>query len=187
MLDAALSCFASRGVFNTGIEVIRLEAEASPSSVYHLFPGGLPDIAAAVLERIFAELFAELAANVAPRRTARTAVHALVRGHLEWVFERPKQARVMYEAVGLAYPERVGARLIANKQTALAPLLALFEPFIASGELPAWPPDLLDIVMLGAAHEACRRWLAGAAVDRDWLRKQLPELSWEAISRHTRG
>jgi AcrR family transcriptional regulator len=187
LLDAALSCFARQGVFNTGIETIRLEAEASPSSVYHLFPDGLPDLAGALLERIFAELFAELNACIGTRRNARTAVLALVRGHVEWVLAQPAKARVMYEAVGLQYPQRVQARLIAHKRSALAPLLARFAAFIEAGELPAWPAELLDIVLLGASHEACRRLLAGAELDPDWLREHLPLLAWRSIAPHPRA
>jgi AcrR family transcriptional regulator len=172
--------WARLGVFNAGIEAIRLEAKASPSSVYHLFPDGLPDLSAALLERIFTELFSELAARVRGKRAARAAVHALVRGHIDWVLAQPEKARVMYEAVSLQYPERVQARLVDNKRAALAPLLALFAPFIAARELPPWPPELLDIVLQGAAHEACRRHLAGAELDRDWLRRKLPELAWRS-------
>jgi len=181
LLDAAQTCWARLGVFNAGIEAVRLEAKASPSSVYHLFPDGLPDLSAALLERIFAELFAELAERVRGKRGARAAVHALVRGHIDWVLAKPEKARVMYEAVSLNYPERVQTRLIESKGAALAPLLALFTPFIVARDLPAWPPELLDIVLLGAAHEACRRQLAGAELDPDWLRRELPERAWRAI------
>jgi AcrR family transcriptional regulator len=37
LLDAALQCFAERGMLRTGIEDVRKAAGASPSSVYHLF------------------------------------------------------------------------------------------------------------------------------------------------------
>ncbi|HKP55287.1 MAG TPA: TetR/AcrR family transcriptional regulator [Polyangiales bacterium] len=187
LLDAALSCFARGGVWSTGIEAIRLHAGASPSSVYHLFPDGLADVAGALLERIFAELFAELHARVGTRTSARTAVRALVRGHVDWVLAQPDKARVMYEAVGLKFPERVQARLIASKHASLAPLLVHFAGFIEAGDLPAWSPELLDIVLLGAAHEACRRLLAGADLDPDWLRTQLPSAAWRAISRRPRA
>jgi hypothetical protein len=53
-------------------------------------------------------------------------------------------------------------QLIAAKTRALEPIVAHLQPFIDRGELPDWPPNMLDVVLLGPAHEALRRWLAGA-------------------------
>jgi AcrR family transcriptional regulator len=183
LLDAALICFARAGVLNVGIEEIRTAAAASPSSMYHFFPAGLADLTAALLERIFAGLFAQLAEQVRAKRTARSAVEALVGGHLDWVFAHRAEARVMYQAVGLHYPQEVQTRLVASKQRAIAPLLELLLPFVHARELPDWPPDLLDVVLVGPSHEACRRWLMGADLDPRWLRKTLPELAWRSLQK----
>jgi hypothetical protein len=53
--------------------------------------------------------------------------------------------------------------------------------FIAEGKLPPWPPLLLDVVLLGPSHEACRRFLAGAPLDPEWMRTTLPSLAWQSV------
>ena len=92
----------------------------------------------------------------------------------------------MYQAMtleGRGLPSDARARLVRAKATALAPTLAHLTTFIERGEIPAWSPTLLDVVLLGAAHEALRRWLAGAAdLDPVLLKKTLPALAWRSIS-----
>jgi hypothetical protein len=91
----------------------------------------------------------------------------------------------MYQAMTL---ERRGLRrdarerLVAAKSVALEPTVAHLRSFVERGEIPAWSPTLLDVVLLGAAHEALRRWLAGADdLDPGTLRKVLPALAWRSI------
>ena len=181
LLDAALRCFERAGVLGVGIEDIRREAGASPSSVYNLF-ADIEEIMLALLVRIFEALFAHIAERVRRTKSARGAVCALVDAHIEWIAAHPVEGRFMYQAMtlegrGLRAPAR--QRLIAAKAAALQPILAHFQPFIARGEVPAWPASLIDVVLLGAAHEALRRWLAGAAeLDPSGLRELLPALAW---------
>jgi AcrR family transcriptional regulator len=180
LLDAALRCFVKRGVLGTGIEEIRRAAGASPSSVYHLFDG-LPDITLALLTRTFERLFAHLAARVTPASTAEEAVTALVDGHLEWILGHPDEGRFMYQATALEFEARAAEALQARKAELLAPVVRHFGRFITEGKLPPWPPLLLDVVLLGPSHEACRRFLAGAPIDPEWMRATLPRLAWQGI------
>lgn len=53
--------------------------------------------------------------------------------------------------------------------------------FIERGELPRWPPVLLDVVVLGVSHEACRRYLGGAAIEPEWMLRTLPRLAWRSL------
>lgn len=186
LLDAAQRCFARRGVLGVGIEDIRREAGASPSSVYNLF-ADIDAIMLALLVRVFDALFAHIVARVCRTRTAEGAVRALVDAHVEWIAEHPVEGRFMYQAMtleGAGLREDDRERLVAAKAAALRPILAHVQRFIARGELPAWPPALLDVVVLGVAHEALRRWLAGATdIDPAKLRKLLPTLAWKSIRR----
>lgn len=171
-------------MLGVGIEQIRREAGASPSSVYHLF-GDLEGLVLELLVSIFDALFAHLSARVTRTRTARGAVRALVDGHVEWIAAHPVEGRFMYQAMtlearGLSAASR--ARLVGEKGRALAPVLAHFAPFVAQRTLPAWSPTLLDVVLLGPAHEALRRWLAGAAeLDPATLRRILPDLAVRSL------
>jgi AcrR family transcriptional regulator len=185
LLDAALKCFERGGVLGVGIEDIRREAGASPSSVYNLF-ANLEEIMLALLVRVFEDSFAYIAARVCRTRSAERAVRTLVEAHIEWISAHPVEGRFMYQAMTL---ERRGLRrdarerLSGAKATALEPMLAHLRTFVERGEIPAWSPTLLDVVLLGAAHEALRRWLAGAEdLDPAILRKTLPALAWRSIA-----
>jgi AcrR family transcriptional regulator len=180
ILDAALECFAKRGVMATGIEDIRKRARASPSSVYHQFKG-VEDVTLALLARTFERLFAHLAERVGAARSAKRAVMALADAHIEWVLANQAEARVMYQAMSLEMSSRAAAWLSARKTELMAPLAQRFGAFMDKGLLPRWPALQLDVVALGASHEACRRLLAGAPLDPAWMRATLPALAWAAV------
>ncbi|MBL8742755.1 MAG: TetR family transcriptional regulator [Myxococcales bacterium] len=180
LLDAALECFHARGVLGTGIEEIRRAAGASPSSVYHQFDG-MNGLIVALLERVFERLFAHLTARVVRTRTARGAVMALVDGHIEWILAQPKEGRFMYQATAIELDAALSESLAARKAHMLEPLLAHLAPFMRDGSLPRWSTQALDIVVLGPAHEALRRALAGGNVDMLWMRRQLPLLAWRCL------
>ena len=180
LLNAALGCFAERGVPRTGIEQIRKAAGASPSSVYHQF-GGLEDITVAVLMRTFDRLFGQLTKDVCRTRSAKGAVHALVRGQIQWVLDNRDEARVMYQALSFELTPSLNDELQTRKATALLPIVQHVAPFVRAGELPPWPPMLLDVTLLGPTHEACRRFLAGAEIEPKWMLQTLPALAWRSI------
>lgn len=184
ILDAALHCFSARGVLGVGIEDIRKRAGASPSSVYNLF-ADLDGIMLALLIRVFDRLFAAIAARVSRTRTAGGAVRALVDAHLGWIADHPAEGRFMYQAMtleGAGLPARARQQLAAAKAVGLQPIVTHLARFVARGELPAWPAPLLDVVLLGPAHEALRRWLAGSSeLDPARLRRLLPVLAWDSL------
>lgn len=187
LLDAAERCFDRLGVLGVGIEDIRREAGASPSSVYHQFGGGIGDILLALLLRTFERLFAHLAERVRRTRTAEGAVRSLVDGHLEWVHAHPREASIMYQAMTLEVGglSDAGRRALRARKTELVqPIVAHIAPFVAAGELPGFSPTMLDVALLGAAHEALRRWLGGdAELDPARLRRILPTLAWKSLRR----
>ncbi|NUO47925.1 MAG: TetR/AcrR family transcriptional regulator [Polyangiaceae bacterium] len=182
LLDAALACFAKRGVVHTGIEEIRKAAGASPSSVYHLF-GGLPALTLALLERTFVRLFEHLSARVVPQPSAEKAIKALVVGHVDWVLAQRDEARFMYEATALEMDAEASAALQRKKAEMIAPMAARFASFMKKGELYRMSPLELDVIVLGSTHEACRRWLAGAPIEPRFLRSVLPVLAWQAVQK----
>lgn len=180
ILDAALVVFARKGVFAAGIEDVRKEAAASPSSLYHQFES-IEDIVLALLERVFTDLFAHLERHVAETRTAEGAVVALVDGHLAWIAAHPDEGRFMYQAMSVPLSPQRTKRLGEHKAKALAGVVAVFEQHIEAGTLPRFPVIAFDIVLLGPAHEACRRWLAGAPLEMSWIRATLPALAYASI------
>jgi AcrR family transcriptional regulator len=179
LLDAALDCFSRRGILGTGIEEIRRQAGASPSSVYHHFDG-LAGITAALLVRTFERAVAHMNARVLTTTTGEAAVRALVDAYLEWALGHQDEARFMYQAMALELGEDREA-LLAAKAALQRPLFDHLAHLAEVGELPDWPPLTLDVALLGPSHDACRRYLAGAELDTVWMRTMLPELAWRSI------
>lgn len=180
ILDAALECFGKQGVVSTGIEDIRKRAKASPSSVYHLF-GSLEGILLALLIRTFERLFRSLAAAVTKTKDAEAAVRALVRAQLDWTLANPVEARVMYQAMTLESSPKLVRPLAERKAELLAPVVVHLQRFVDDGSLPRWDPLTFDVVLLGATHEASRRFLAGAPLDPAWMRRELPRMAWASL------
>ncbi len=182
LLDAALACFAERGLLRTGIEDVRKRAGASPSSVYHQFKD-LEALTLALLVRTFERLFAGMVGAVQTTSSAEDAVRAIVRSHLAWVFDCPDEAAFMYQAMLVEHGPVPRAELAAEKARMMAPLAAHLAPFAAAGTLPRLDPVRLELVVLGTCHETCRRYLGGADIDADWMREALPDVAWAAVER----
>jgi len=178
LLDAALECFDSRGLANTGIEHIRTAARASPSSVYHLFKG-LPDVIAALLERTFVRRYTSVSLRVLKTKTAKSAVETLVEAHLAWVFENRAEAHFMYQALALELDGGHREALRATKDRLKADLSAHLQALLVLPESPL-AEGLIDIVLLGVTHQACRAWTsAHHQMDRGWMKRELPRLAWQ--------
>jgi len=186
LLDGALRCFARSGILGVGIEEIRREAGASPSSVYHLFRDRT-DLTLALLTRTFERLLSHIAArtvrvDVVRASGARALVETLVGAHLEWILGHPDEARFLYQGTALEHSARATEDLQRRKAELLAPVVAHMAPLVRAGSLPPWSVLQFDVVVLGASHEACRRFLAGAPLDPAWMRRELPLLAWRTVS-----
>lgn len=180
LLDAALRSFGRAGVLGAGIEEIRKEAGASPSSVYHQFRDKNA-LVLALLGRTFERLFAHLDRRTAEAEGAEALVEALVGGHLEWVLSHPDEGRFLYQATALELTPEASASLQERKAALLAPIAERIGREVARGALPGWSPLEFDVVLLGPSHEACRRYLAGAPLDPSWMRRTLPLLAWRSV------
>ena len=181
ILDAALACFGRRGLLNTRIEDIRRAAGASPSSVYNLFDG-LPSLTIALLARTFERLFANVTSRVLAEHRPEAAVRALVDGHLQWVLGQEDEARFMYQAMALELARTEREELAELKARLAVPVMRHLASMASEGALLAWPASTVEFIILGPAHEACRRYLAGAPVDLAGLRGLLPDVAWRSVS-----
>lgn len=178
LLDAALTCFAERGLVHTGIEDIRKAAGASPSSVYHLFEHGLPQVIAALLERTFERRYSFVTERVLKTKTAKTAVTALVEAHLDWVMGHQSEARFMYQALSLELDDGYRDGVRETKRSLKEALCAHLADL---GVIPEGDAGqgALDVLLLGVTHQACRsHFIAPGSVDLKWARRELPALTW---------
>lgn len=180
LLDAALACFARRGLLDTRIEDVRRAAGASPSSVYNLFDG-LSSITVTLLTRTFERLFRHLTDRALAQDRPDGAIRAVVDGHIEWVLAHEDEARFMYGAMALELARAEREELAELKAKLAAPVMEHLASLTKGGALPAWPVSTLEFVVLGPTHEACRRYLAEAPVDLAALRELLPVVAWESV------
>jgi hypothetical protein len=74
------------------------------------------------------------------------------------------------------------ASVEALKARLAVPLMEHLASLAAENAWPAWPASTLEFVVLGPAHEACRRYLAGTPVDLAGLRQLLPDVAWASVS-----
>ncbi|MFC7023506.1 TetR/AcrR family transcriptional regulator [Promicromonospora thailandica] len=180
LLDAALDSFAEDGLLGVGIEQIRRRAGASPSSVYHHFRD-IGDLTTAVLLRTFERVTAHMQSRLARAGTAEETVRTLVDSFLEWALAHPDEARFMYQAMALELSGPQHRDLLEAKARLQEPIFARLRVLSDAGDLPPWPAAHLYSLLLGAVHDACRHFLAGAETDPAWMRAMLPGAAWRSL------
>jgi AcrR family transcriptional regulator len=180
-----LDSFTEGGLVGVGIEQIRRRAGASPSSVYHYFRD-ISDLTNALLLRTFQRVTEHMQARMSEASTAEETVRALVDSLLEWVLAHRDEARFMYQAMALELGGERHRKLLEAKAELQAPIFARLGELSQAGELPAWPPAVLQSMLLGAAHDACRHHLAGGDMDLDWMRATLPDAAWRSLQPATK-
>lgn len=161
VLDAALACFTSQGVYDATIHALAERAEVSVGSIYHHF-GSRERVGLALYCRCMESLLTAVAAAVSRHRKAEAGVRALVREYLAWVAGNPDAARFIYAAGQTEHVAKWKDDLAALKQRLVAPIVSWFAVHIASGAVIDLPPPLLEVILLGPPAEFARRWLAGA-------------------------
>lgn len=181
ILDAALACFVGQGVLAVGIEEIRKQAGASPSSLYHQF-SGITDIVVALVARTAGQQYAALAAAAAGARSAEEAIRGVVEAQLAWTFAHPREARFMYQAFAAELAGQDRKRIEAVKREHRAALEEALAPWLAGTELASRSSSELAVLLLGATHQACRLYLAGGELDAAWMKTTLPELTWRGVA-----
>jgi AcrR family transcriptional regulator len=160
VLDAALACFADKGIEGTAIEDICSASGASVGSIYHQFDSKT-GIAAAVYLDALADFQAAITRCVDRPAGARDGLLAIVAAHIEWVETNPVRARFLQQARH--------AEVVAARAEAIAELNRAFgrsiwtwmAPHVALGRLRNLPVDLFIAQLLGPAQEYLRGRMSG--------------------------
>ena len=168
ILDAALALFVERGVSQTTADDIRGRSGVSVGSLYHHFPGGKEDVAAALYLETIGDYQAGFLAELRRHRQGAGGVRATVRYHLRWVESHPDAARYLFNYGDL--------ELRSRPDEALAQLNARFvsevrnwATNVGAPELAELPTDVATALWIGPAQQFARRWLAGGtttSIDR---------------------
>lgn len=181
LLEAALAVHASHGTGGVTVPAVLAASGVSAGSLYHHF-GSIEGLIAALYARCMGELLDALVADTVPADTAPVGVRALVRGYLEFVAAHPRTAAVVHSVAWTGFSPENRAVVQAVKGPRIAALLAWAHPHMAAGRMIALPDAVLEVLLIGPAAEAARRWLAGVpGVDLVEAIAVLPERVWRSV------
>ncbi|GAA3514747.1 TetR/AcrR family transcriptional regulator [Actinocatenispora rupis] len=153
----------------------------SVGSLYHHF-GSFDGLAATLYAECMDDLLAAVVAALGRTRTARTGIAAAVTGYLDWAGANRARAHLIHASAYAAFLPEHAARIAAVKAPRLAAVDAWLRPYVAAGQIVDLPVPLLEMLVIGPAAEATRRWLAGApGVDLDDARRVLPDRVWQSV------
>lgn len=160
ILQAALRCFAERGVEATTIEMIRAASGASTGSLYHHFGNK---------ERIAAEVYMEgmrrfrIAQQDYVQRAAslEEGIRAIVHAHVDWISANPDWARYLFNHRGVLEKAGVLAGYGEELRASQEGLAQWFQARMPVGQRLRWPQQAYVSLLVGPVHDYARHWLAG--------------------------
>jgi AcrR family transcriptional regulator len=183
ILDAALRCFAKRGVAATSVEDVLRASRSSIGSLYHFF-GGKEALAGAVYVEGLRRYHESLNARLSRLRDPEACVRAVVLHYVAWVTENPQWARFLLEHRRSSHVASVEREIRAVTREAFTGFEARLAPWVSEGLVVKLPAELYASVLVGPAQALAGHWLAQNRHDE--LRAAAPalaEAAWRALRR----
>ncbi len=181
ILDAALVCFLENGVRDTSMEQIRIKANASNGSVYHLFRSK-DEIAFALFVEGMQRYYSRVLDEMSRKRTVRTIIRTIIETHLNFAAEQPgyglylTQMGVANETGEIAEQYQIISDQFNNE------LYSRLAPFVKSGEINKYPAPLYCALILGPTTHLCRAWLKNRIPeDPRSMTTDLVEAAWKSL------
>lgn len=182
ILSAALACFITAGYERTTVADIRCGAGATTGTLYHYFPGGKAQIAAALTLESLGGYQQGSATLLADESDAEAGVCAAVRYHLDWIAAHPGAARFLF-ADRPVEVDAVLATALADLNRGYFHLVnAWLDRQIQAGALRPLPRQVLYALWLGPAQQLGREYLAGGLrLPLDDAVHALAQATWHAL------
>ncbi|GHE90386.1 TetR family transcriptional regulator [Streptomyces longispororuber] len=181
LLDTALAVYARGGERGFTVNAVTAASGVSFGSLYHHF-GSFDGLAAALYLRCVDQLCDPVVAAVTRSRTARTGIRALVRAYLDFTRDHRDVALFLHGSAYSSYLAAHAKEVMAAKDAKFAPIGDWLRPRVASGEVAALPPHLIEILVMGPVAETAHRWLSSTyEVDLDEAARVLPDRIWRAL------
>jgi AcrR family transcriptional regulator len=160
LLTAALAVFERDGFEGATVAAIRARAGASNGSFFHFF-ASKQELAGTLFLETLSRYHAAILAAVTPDLSAREGIDRLIRTHLDFVVERRREARYLFEISRGELTEE-----LREQQRALNARLAdgierWRKPLVERGELVAMPQAVFASQIIGPAQIFCRAYLSG--------------------------
>jgi AcrR family transcriptional regulator len=186
ILEAALSCFASKGFTETTMEDIRKISGASTGSIYHHFSNKEMLARALYLEgrsSLNAALFSSINTN-----DLREGIEAMVYAYLGWFEQNADLGQYLLQAGESEYLSAYVKVLRQKTRTTLPrehlseQLLRWLAPFISDGTALSLPQPLYIPLILGPSREFVRIWLRTRhAAEIQEAREPLAQAAWRVL------
>jgi AcrR family transcriptional regulator len=181
VLTAALELYGAEGLKGLTMTGLITATGVSSGSLYHHF-ASIDGLAAALYSRCMGDLLDALIAALERTDSARDGVEALVTAYLGFTREHRVAAHFIHASAYAGFlPAHAGA-IAAAKAPKLRRILDWLRPHVAAGEVVDLPEALTEVLVIGPAADAARRWLSGAPdIDLDTAARLLPERVWHSI------
>jgi AcrR family transcriptional regulator len=187
ILDAALTCFVSKGFTETTMEDIRKISGASTGSIYHHF-SNKEMLARALYLEGRTSLNAALSAAFA-QNPLREGIVAMVHAYLGW-FEQHADLGQYFLQAGTSEYLSAYVKILRQKTRTSLPtehlrdqMLQWLAPYIADGSAVRVPESLYIPLILGPSREFVRVWLrTRQPAEIQEARDPLAEAAWRAIA-----
>jgi AcrR family transcriptional regulator len=179
VLDAAAALIDERGFATVSLSDLTAGSGVSNGSIYHHFGSKEGVLAALVLDALGDYQAGMLARLAEHENDAPAAIRALVRFHLTWMEEHPREARLISEHRDAVAAGPQGRQLRDRTRVFLN---AIRRWWRAQPVLPDLSVDLAHALVLAPAHELARLWLAGRGRGRPSAQAQvLGDAAWGAL------
>jgi AcrR family transcriptional regulator len=178
IIRAAQACFAEFGFANTTMEDIRLRSGASNGSIYHHF-ASKEGLAAAIYVEVMTDYQQRILTALEQNPGARAGIKAVVESHLDWVNEKPEQAKYLMEMRHADFMAAAEDALAEANQDFAMGFVTWIKPNLKSGRLRRVDPIMFISLVLGPCQEYVRNWLGGDTVtDLTGAKEELARAAW---------
>lgn len=181
ILKGALACFNDNGIEPTTIEMILARCEASVGNLYHHF-GSKEGLVSALFFCALEDQASLVDSELAQAHTLQQGVRALVYSYVDWVTDQPELARFMFQARSAVSKGPQARELQQRNRDRYKALMAWFAQPDRVGGLKPLPPELLFSLIMGAAENYSRAWLAGRVkTTPSQYRELLADAVWASV------
>ncbi|WP_374200877.1 TetR/AcrR family transcriptional regulator [Streptomyces bambusae] len=181
ILTTALRVYAEQGQQGFTVNAVTAASGVSLGSLYHHF-GSFDGVAAALYIRCMGRLFDDMVEALRRSRTARTGIRALVKAYLRFTEEHRDAALFLHASAYSGYLALHAKEIRAVKEAKLAPVIEWMRPRMEKGEIAPVPAALVEVLVIGPACEAARRWLSDTYdLDLAEAERVLPDRIWQAL------
>jgi AcrR family transcriptional regulator len=160
LLTAALAVFERDGFEGATVAAIRTRAGASNGSFFHFF-ASKKELAATLFLETLGHYHAAILGAVSPGLSAEEGIDRLIRAHLNFVVERRREARYLFEISRGELTEELREQQRALNARLAESIERWRTPLLERGDLLPMPQAVFASQIIGPAQIFCRAFLSG--------------------------